>query len=206
MGLKAESGVLDEEAQIFERFHRKLEIIRNKGLDCQGSEAHRFKLAPPIEESEVERFELFHGISLPSDYRDFLTLFAAGGAGPEYGIFPLSKHADFIAGHIARLDHDGTGWVLPSDFLSRPCPFLPGWNEVSDESVDSLETVPFCGTIKIGGNDSLLSDILLIVSGVCRGRVATVDWQSFSTHVVDEPNFLTWYEAWLDSVIKGTSP
>lgn len=50
---------------------------------------HRFELLPPLTQAELERAERERGVKLPEEYRSFLLEVGAGGAGPDYGIFPL---------------------------------------------------------------------------------------------------------------------
>src|SRR5690348_6488288 len=59
-----------------------------------GAGAHQYKLNPPLPVSVVEAFEGTHGISLPEDYRLFLTEIGNGGAGPCYGVLPFGKDDD----------------------------------------------------------------------------------------------------------------
>lgn len=56
-----------------------------------GAVGHKFVLNPVLSETEVQAFETMHRISLPADYRRFLTQVGNGGAGPYYGIFPLGQ-------------------------------------------------------------------------------------------------------------------
>jgi len=61
-----------------------------------GSQIHKYEIGPPIEISEVTKFERQHGITLPLDYVAFLTQVGHGSpmkgntaAGPFYGLFTL---------------------------------------------------------------------------------------------------------------------
>ena len=59
-----------------------------------GADAHGFILNPRLREIEVAAFEEKHRISLPADYRHFITEIGNGGAGPYYGVFPLGYMDD----------------------------------------------------------------------------------------------------------------
>ena len=47
-----------------------------------GANGHDYKLNPPLPVSVIEAFEQRHGVSLPEDYRRFITEIGNGGAGP----------------------------------------------------------------------------------------------------------------------------
>jgi len=52
---------------------------------------HNYALNPPLPATEVEAFERKYGITLPEDYKYFLTEVGNGGAGPFYGVIPLGE-------------------------------------------------------------------------------------------------------------------
>jgi hypothetical protein len=75
------------------RIQRELQRLRSISPTARifGAESHKFLLNPTLAEAEVANFERQHKISLPADYRNFLTGAGNGGAGPYYGIFPLGQ-------------------------------------------------------------------------------------------------------------------
>lgn len=65
-------------------------INRLKELDADrvqfGARSHEHRLGPPLSEAECDQIERAYGISLPEDYRSFITTVGNGGAGPGYGL------------------------------------------------------------------------------------------------------------------------
>lgn len=119
----------------------KLAQARQRGLTCFGSDAHRFELRPPASEEAVRAFEVEHGVTLPEDFRTFLLEAGDGGAGPFYGLYPLSKWNDFA------------DWVLdetPAGFLARPCPLAQGRNRLTRDEHDCADPSPYQGTLSLG--------------------------------------------------------
>ena len=56
-----------------------------------GAESHKYQWNPPASLKEIEEFEQETGIVLPDGYRNFLLQAGNGGAGPFYGLFPISE-------------------------------------------------------------------------------------------------------------------
>ena len=67
---------------------------RDPRREVFGSGSHDYKLNPPLPVSVIEAFEGRHGVSLPEDYRLFITEVGDGGAGPYYGLLPFGKDDD----------------------------------------------------------------------------------------------------------------
>jgi hypothetical protein len=99
--------------------------LRKSKPQVFGVDAHGFQLNPKLSESEVVAFERLHKVTLPQDYRQFLTCVENGGAGPFYGIFPLGKIDDNFDLR-AWQEEDGMVGVL-----SKPFPLEEGWNDLS---------------------------------------------------------------------------
>ncbi|MGW0903362.1 SMI1/KNR4 family protein [Streptomyces sp. NPDC002853] len=56
-----------------------------------GSLGHQWVLEEPLADDALAELEAQLGVRLPADYRDFLTVVGAGGAGPAYGVFPVRR-------------------------------------------------------------------------------------------------------------------
>ena len=102
----------------------KLTAVRERGLECFGSQSHGFRLRPPASEAEVAAFEAARRVRLPEDYRAFLLHVGNGGAGPFYGLLPLAKWDD------ARYE--------PIDDLDQACPLDPETLPVGDDWLEVL--------------------------------------------------------------------
>ena len=83
-----------------------------------GTNSHHWVLNEVLLEVEVSAFEQLHGVSLPVDYRRFLTRIGNGGAGPFYGVFPLGQMDDNHALKAWR-ESDGFVGTLSQPFLLR---------------------------------------------------------------------------------------
>jgi HEAT repeat protein len=185
--------VTDTHLARVQRILDKLTEVKQRRLSCFASDHHHFRLNPPLSEADLRRFETVHAIELPSCYRAFVQHVGNGGAGPYYGIYPLDKWNDFAE------------WVLddvPSDFLSRPSPLQPGRNVGLETGSDADLLSAYQGTLSIGTQGCTYA-MQLILSGPHRCRVAYVDADGQPPYVVRDPDFLSWYERWLDELLSG---
>src|SRR5580658_7105770 len=73
------------------RVAEALEYLRSRRSQVFGSQAHEFRLNTTLDEPAIAAFERRHHVTLPSDYRTFLTSVGNGGAGPFHGVLPLGK-------------------------------------------------------------------------------------------------------------------
>ena len=176
-----------------ERIRQKLRTVpgRRGRSHSFGEEKHGFRLNPPLSEWQVRDFEDRHGIRLPEGYRLFLLHLGDGGAGPYYGLHPLSRALD-----LADEPTEGD--------LARPCPLVPGMPREEDwlERLGCSADECFRGTIPIV-HQGCTHYSLLVVSGAARGRVVNVDEDLQPPHFPDDPDFLSWYERWLDEMALG---
>ena len=177
--------MLETNEQRVERILKKLKQVKQKGLSCFGSDSHKFRLNPPIDEDSIRRFETTQSVSLPADYRCFLKTAGNGGAGPYYGLYKLDQWDDFI------------DWTLddpPNDLLSLPCPLQPKMSRDAEWELQFNDAVsPYQGIISIGSQGCTYA-MGLIVTGDCAGRVVYLDADGQAPYVVREPDFLSWYE------------
>lgn len=178
-----------------QRILEKLQAVRARGLSCFGSESHQFRLNAPLGEAELTAFEMHQGVRLPEDYRTFLLNAGNGGAGPHYGMFPLSRWRDFTDGVL-----DG----LPDDLLARPCPLHPDMDRSESWEGQFGGVLPYQGTLTLGTHGCTFFT-QLIVAGPHAGRVVYVDEDGQAPYVCHEPDFLAWYERWLDELLKGSA-
>jgi hypothetical protein len=97
------------------------------------SDKHQYRLNPPMASERVEEVEGLIGCQLPKQYRRFVTEFADGGAGPDYGIIPLERllkpgrdrswmascavpfPAPKTVAQMREMDHDPPGKLMVSE-------------------------------------------------------------------------------------------
>lgn len=173
----------------------KLTAVRERGLECFGSQSHGFRLGPPASEAEVAAFEAARRVRLPEDYRAFLLHVGHGGAGPFYGLLPLAKWDD------ARYE--------PVDDLDQACPLDPAtlpagddWLEVLLPGEDEAMDRALRGTLSLN-TQGCTYYTQLVVTGPARGRVVYVDIDAQRPYFPEHTGFLDWYERWLDELLAG---
>ncbi|MGC5054392.1 SMI1/KNR4 family protein [Micromonospora sp. DT48] len=163
-----------------------------------GADSHRFRLGPVLPEGEVVGFEKRHGVRLPPDYRGFITTIGHGGpgrfggAGPFYGLLPIEDWDLTLEG-----DLDVT-------MLARPFPAEPGrvYEDWLAQAAPGEDDEPYRGTLALSHQGC--GDLsLLVLSGPARGRVVDTHPGKQGPRFTPDPDFLSWYERWLDAVLAG---
>lgn len=197
-----------------ERIKIKLRLARNTDsfLEIHGASSHEYKLDKPISLDEVQAFEIENNISLPHEYKVFLTEIGNGGneeksvvgnsgAGPNYGIF--------------KLGHKYHNLGCKEYYFDKPPFFHKGiteekWKEILDEkgfdgsNDDELIASLFTGILVIG-YQGCCGFYGLMLAGENKGRVIKMtDEIVYCPAFKEEKNFLDWYENWLDDVIFGS--
>ncbi len=140
---------------------------------------------------DIRQFETKHQIRLPADFAAFLQLAGNGGAGPYYGIYGIEK--------MHPLDY--TVDDPPANFLALPCPLYPDMSRENDWEKEFNNDV-YHGILVIGTQGCSYM-IGLIVTGEYAGRVVYLDEDNQPPYVILEPDFLSWYERWLDELLAG---
>jgi SMI1/KNR4 family protein SUKH-1 len=165
-----------------------------------GASAHRLELGPPLTDDEVTAFEREHGVSLPEDYRAFITRIGNGGpgrwggAGPYYGLHPLQDWATAL-------------WGMPGpSTLATPFPAEPGhvFSDWPSGVAPGEDDEPYCGTLALSDQGCGYLSIL-VVSGPARGRVTDNSDTPAGPTFTSDADFLSWYERWLDAVLAGAT-
>jgi len=186
-----------DEKDAVRRIREKLADVRRPVRRWWRRMRGHYALGEPLPENEIAVFESEHGIVLPSAYRLFLREIGHGGYGPHCGLVPLQDWNLMIS----------TNPFIESDHMARPSHLKAGGkaNVIGPDSVD-YPTYP--GTMTVGRHDPYYTQIQLIVSGELRGRLAYINSldppsDNFPPFVPSDPNFLAWYERWIDLELAG---
>ncbi|MCW1884662.1 SMI1/KNR4 family protein [Luteolibacter flavescens] len=155
-----------------------------------GARSHRYEIGPPLSEPELSSFEERYGITLPEDFRLYLSLVGNGneskpgpratphrtaGAGPGYGIHTLSE-------------------TVIGDQTCVPFPYSQEVEVPIDEAGDDVPGALEICTLGCG------SHVNLIVAGSEFGKVwKGNEYLHFSpTHL----NFASWITEWAEGALS----
>jgi hypothetical protein len=108
--------------------HRIASVLEHLRKTCPfvfGADFHEFKINSPISADRIEAFEQEHAISLPLEYRIFITQIGNGGAGPFYGFFPLGV----VDENFGFRDWHANDGLVGNP--SKPFQFSDEWNDIS---------------------------------------------------------------------------
>ncbi|MFD9376964.1 HEAT repeat domain-containing protein [Streptomyces sp. NPDC059999] len=153
------------------------------------------RLGPPLSEQRVAAFEAVHGARLPSAYRTFLREVGNGGIGPDYGLLPLTRWN--------VRDIPDARQQLGRPFALDPTGGIPEQWALCADQVD-----PYAGTHPVV-HRGCLEMTLLVITGPARGRLLDANLGDLATPPTfrPQPDFLSWYEHWLDGLPEcGLAP
>jgi HEAT repeat protein len=183
-----------------ERISRILAKLAALRAGAIGDDVEKFSLEPVLSEGEITAFEQAQGAQLPADFRAFLALAGGSGAGPYDGLLPMIAWG-------SALGKERPGW------LARPFPFVvteTGQFEPFGPAREASTVEPPGPTHEAYEGAISLSDQgctfygLLVVTGPLAGRLVYVNVdQDAPYYLVENPDFLSWYERWLDELRWG---
>jgi hypothetical protein len=147
------------------------------GFRVFGSKQHRYRLGPTLSESELAAFESANRIRLPNDYRRFLAVLGNGGAGPFYGIDPLS--------------------TFGRD-LSQPFQITTATDALTDEDLERLgDRDEYPGILEFCHHGCAIHSYL-VVNGAAYGTI----WDGREYFYPTGLAFGVWYRRWLERKLR----
>ena len=156
------------------------ELARERNPNPQefGAITHKYQFNPPIGIDKVREFEAASGLTLPEAYVRYLTQIGNGGAGPNYGLFPLEKIKAFY-------DPNEEIFLDKKDIDEE-------WDEICrayDESLENddgeylkIEQRAFNGSVIIGTPGCTMYTILMC-KGENYGKIGVIDSDMMEEYV-----------------------
>ena len=198
--------IMNQKKEILE----KLAFIRrHKEFASFGVKEQEVSYNPCLSEEDIKEFEHKHCITLPDDYRTFISEIGNGGFGPGYGLLPLDKAiVDF------KLRDK------PNISLNEKFPYQDSWNEEWitsfnwDEGYPETEIVDaYISTSHIAGSLQISHfghgcTFLLVVNGNEKGHIwfdGRADYSGLVPKLKDGQriSFIEWYITFLDMEIEN---
>ena len=189
----------DDVKNLDDLLHRMRE--EDPGFRVYGAGNHKYRLGPPLTESELQAFERQYAVTLPADFRFFLGRCGNGGAirscapyiainagaGPGGGVMPLEE-------------------AVNSCDLSKPFPLTEAVDVQSFPEVEEWREEGPPGVLEIcyhGGADFSY----LVVNGPAYGAVWTANVEA---HIMNfhcsHPSFESWYGEWMKRLEEFALP
>ena len=197
-----------------------LRRLSRAGLDVFGASSHSYILDPRLPEQEVLAFEERHHIHLPEDYRHFIMNIGNGGAGPDYGFFPLGYMDDTPL----KAWTEGNGFV---GVLSQDFQFDEPWNDTSglpdfnpnedqqdeyDRAMEAFEQRYWSSSLMNGAfpicHRGCALRLWLVIAGKEAGHIwrdGRADYTGLSPLLLKDGSRATlswWYWEWLDECLS----
>jgi hypothetical protein len=142
-----------------------------------GSKQHRYRIGPTLSESELAAFESGNRIRLPDDYRLFLAVVSNGGAGPFYGLEPLS--------------------TFGRD-LSQPFQITTATDALTEEELERLgDRDEYPGILEFCHQGCAIHSYL-VVNGAAYGTI----WDGREEFYPTGLAFGAWYRLWLERALR----
>jgi hypothetical protein len=186
---------------------RKLDKLRDYDVEAcaeldLGIRKHRFQVELPLSEAETSAFEEQWGIKLPADYRGFITTVGSSGAGPYYGLLPLAQATE----HLNYDDEEMYKKTLGAPFLLSNKTYQKDWLvEVGganwkERRYTAESWNPYQGAMAVC-DQGCTYYTTIVLNGPLRGTIWNIDLALSPPSQAPYPNFLDYYEGWLDRII-----
>jgi hypothetical protein len=147
------------------------------GFRVFGSKQHGYRLGPILSECELAAFESANCIRLPGDYRQFLAVVGNGGAGPFYGLEPLSTFGRE---------------------LSQPFQITTATDVLTDEELERLgDRDEYPGILEFCHHGCAIQSYL-VVNGATHGTI----WDGREDFYPTGLAFNDWYRRWLERALR----
>lgn len=159
-------------------------------LKVFGASKHKYQFDVCADMVEIRAFEQKHGLKLPENYVRVLTELGSG-AGPYYGLYPLSKLGNDYSEHIG------------SDVTFLAASLTPKiWKQVilgldkidDDEQYDEIMRKVVANAVVIG-TQGCTYDTILMCGGSENGKIINIDWnmdEEYPPHFT-HMTFEDWY-------------
>ena len=149
---------------------------------------HHWKLSPPADLAEIEQFEQYAEVTLPTEYVYYLTQVGRGGAFPGTGL------DDFDAEDGKKQDR----LKFVSEALCEVMTEKEWMEKFEDEGLLEDGILDLCGM-------DITYIAYLIVSGPLAGRVVYLDYNGDTAPMWPKgcPDFLTWCEEFYSELLAG---
>lgn len=211
----AKDPSINDDPQQTRRILDKLSQARaaDPKLKVFGADSHGYVVHAPASPQTVSDIETRLAITLPDAYRRFVLEIGNGGdgyhgsaAGPFYGIYG-------VANSMNPLELDWLAKVVANPCILTPGMCQPDWvalvdrlglrSDLDDDAHEAALATLFGGLLPVGSQGCSYCHGL-VVNGPYAGRVVNYDMDLSAPPVFAlEPDFLAWYERWLDEVIAG---
>ena len=142
-----------------------------------GADSHHYKLRPTLNEATLRAFEAQHNLSLPADYRAFLSEVGDGEVGPFYGLETLQDAAKFRD-------------------LSRPFALTEAskWPETDEDETDEEQP----GVLELCHQGCAIFSYL-VVRGPTYGTIWNGEGELFAPTGL---SFGDWYRHWAERALR----
>jgi Leucine-rich repeat (LRR) protein len=173
---------------------------------------HHYKLLPPATQDEIDLFESTHKVSLPYEYKAYLTHIANGGAGRYYGLYSLAIGAEQARKYSTETtkkieDSLSIDFPITNEDFQNFIEYLDTCKEDGDDDEIVYPALPedLTGVIFLSDYGCGWSYIL-VVKGEQIGTVWMHGYELRPCFSNDKQwGFFDWYESWLDQCLSARS-